>query len=365
MNAPILQVDISWRMNGKSARAQFDLQSGVTALVGPSGAGKTTLARILCGLEEGASGSILLDDKALFHRGKSVNEPAHRRAIGLVMQENALFPTMTVSDNIALGSVMTDAELLPIIEVTGITKLMHRMPETLSGGEARRVSIARAVAAKPRLLILDEPMSGLDPKRRKKIMTLIRQIAGVTGTPILMITHQIEEMLHVADHALLMQDGQIVFRGSIEDVLSARETTDALGVNDAGCVLTATVTGREHGLLKTDTGGDTLYIADDKEPNGAKLRLRILAQDVALSLEPLRGVSIVNQLPGTITSIEMRASDDLVTIALAGSGSALRSKITKRSTALLALKAGTQVHCLVKAVAVKEMLAEQPTDSAR
>jgi len=359
-SSAIANIDVSWQMNGATANAAFDLMPGVTALIGPSGAGKTTLARILCGLKVDASGSIVFNGETLLDTTNSPPLFVKARNIGLVMQDPALFPTMTVKANILLACALSAAELDVILAITDTASLLGRMPATLSGGEARRVAIVRAMAARPALLILDEPMNGLDPKRRREIMALVRSLAHASDTPVLLITHQLEEMLFSADNALLIEAGHILAAGPVETVLSATETQRLLGIDDAGCLLTATVSGREDQLLVADIGGATLYIADDGEPDGATLRLRIMARDIALSPKKLDGISVLNQLQAKVSGINEGPSDVLVNLTLAKPGLTLQSRITKKSCTAMQLAKGDTLFCLIKAVAVKELMSETP-----
>jgi len=354
----ITHIDVTWPMNGNYAHAKFDILPGVTALIGPSGAGKTSLARIICGLEQQASGTIQILSKELLNTHANICIATTERNIGLVMQEPGLFPTMSVRKNIELASQINKADLQQLLEITSTQHLLDRSPDTLSGGEARRIAIVRAMAAKPDLLILDEPMNGLDPMVRHKIMTLIRKLAHNTGTPVLLITHQLEEMLFAADHALLIESGTILSAGAVESVLAAPETTQLLGIDDAGSLFTATVTQNDDGLLLADLNGDHLHIADDGEPSGAKLRLRILARDVALSQQKLEGISVLNQLQAEIIAIEHGAKDALVTLRLINSEHQLQSRITKKSCNAMQLHTGSTVFCLIKAVAVKELVSD-------
>lgn len=352
----IASIHIKWPQNGGTGEATFDLKPGVTALIGPSGAGKTTLARLICGLETSGRGTIELNGRAL--QDETVFLQPQERSVGLVMQDPALFPTMTVRENITLGQQIDHKALESLIDITDITPHLDKLPNTLSGGEARRVAIVRSLAADPDLLILDEPMNGLDPRRRRDIMSLIRELAHTSGTPVLMITHQLEEMLFAADHALLMEDGKLCVSGSVEDVLSADDTARLLGIDDAGSLLSAMVSSREDGLLSTKIGSQHLYIKDDGEPEGAKLRLRVLARDVAISKAPVDQISVLNQLKATVSHIQKDKHDAIVHLTLDGGDASLRSRITAKSLAALSLKKGDTAYALVKAVAVKEMVAE-------
>jgi molybdate transport system ATP-binding protein len=274
----------------------------------------------------------------------------------MVMQESALFPTMTAGQNIEIARQIPESEVQQLIEKTGISSLLDKPAAVLSGGEARRVALVRAFAAKPQLLILDEPTSGLDPRKRLEILRLSRQIACSRNVQILLITHNLEEMLAAADHAILMHEGEILAAGDVAEVLSHPKTADLLAIDDAGSLIAAKITGREAGLLKAEFGNQSLYLQDDGEPEGASVRLRILARDVALSTGPLEGVSILNQISGTVETLCSGAGTASVTVSVGGQQ--LVSRITEKSCKDMNLEEGQPITCLVKAVAVKELMQE-------
>lgn len=353
-----IAVDIQWVQGNQAGQACFTLKPGVTALIGPSGAGKTTLAKVLAGLHSACKGTISADGVPLSASSDGIHiAPRHRRA-GYVPQDSALFPHMTVRENIHFGLRATNEILDRLIEVAGIASLMDRHPHTLSGGEARRVAIVRALAADPAFLILDEPMNGLDAGRRREIIDLIRKTARASALPVLMITHQIDDMLQAADSAVLMEEGQQLVAGTIDDVLAHPRASDILQFDDAGTLLEATVNDRLDGLIASDIGGATLFLPDDDETIGARLRLRILARDVAISLGEPKGISIVNRLPCTIANIRKHRSGFELALALQDSDVRLLSRVTEKSCTDLKLEEGQTVFALVKAVAVKELLAD-------
>ncbi len=356
MILPKYDIGISWLQNETLSQANFIIGVGVTALIGPSGAGKTTIARMIAGLAQPDNGKVYHGPQVLFDKALGVNMRPCERSIGYVTQEPALFPTMTVEKNILLSAQISQQEIQHLCAITNITDLLRRNPQTLSGGEARRVSIVRALAAKPKLLILDEPMNGLDPKLRKSLLTLIRKLSHQTNTPTLLITHQIEEMLTAADHAVLMANNCTPVSGNIEHVLSASETSEYLGIDDAGSILEATVSGRADGLLIATIGAQKIWLPDDGEIEGSKLRLRILSRDVGISAHHLEQVSMLNQLEVKISNLTARAQDQLLTLSLKGSKQILLARITGKSVADMQLTEGTSVHALVKAVAVKEVM---------
>jgi len=349
-------VNLSWEMGTVAASATFQLHSGITALIGPSGAGKTSLARLIAGLDTPTKGTISRNDVLLLDIEQKINIAPEKRSIALVTQEPALFPNMTVHQNILSANKLPLQELMALAQTAGIKNLLDRRPATLSGGEARRVAIIRALASKPTLLLLDEPMSGLDPKLRKTLLGLIRNLSIQTETPMLLITHHIEEMLLAADHAILMANGTLQVTGTIEDVIHNPATAIHLGVDDAGSILTATVTGKEQGLLTASIGKQNIYITDDGETVGNALRLRILARDVSLAKTPVTNISILNQLAVKVKDMVTVGQEMHLVLELVTSDQCLNARITHMSATKLALKKGQTVQALVKAIAVKETL---------
>ncbi|WP_425531555.1 TOBE domain-containing protein [Kordiimonas marina] len=200
-------------------------------------------------------------------------------------------------------------------------------------------------------------MTGLDPVRRRDLMTLIRTSARLSGVPVILITHQIEEMLFAADDAVLMAPARTVTSGPIETVLAHAETARLLNIDDAGSLIEATVGGRQDGLISCCNGNTSLMLPDDGEPEGCRLRLRVLGRDVALSKHALEDVSILNQIECRIAGVTERPSGYDIALETAD-GVQLKSRITMRSYKALNLKEGDTVFALIKAVAVKEMLVE-------
>lgn len=354
MSALTHNIHLKWEMDGQFCKAAFQLAAkGVTALIGPSGAGKTSLARLLAGLDTASNGYIKQGAITLFDSNTGFNMPAHQRGIALVAQENALIPTLSVTQNIKLTCCLAKQPLSELIATAEITPLLNRRIGTLSGGEARRVAIVRALASNPKLLILDEPMTGLDPKRRQSMLAHIKKLAAQTKTPVLLITHYLEDMLLAADDALLMADGNILQAGKMEHVLAHPLTAENLGIDDAGSLLLATVSERKDGLLIADLGDESLLIPDDGEETDTKLHLRILARDVGLSASTHKDMSILNQLKVTVTGLTERDNDIIVQLKLKASGQILSSRISRLSAKRMNVTVGAELYALIKAVAVK------------
>ncbi len=355
MSEPLLEIDIIWRQQGLKCRAEFQLQAGVTALIGPSGVGKTSLARMIAGLDSPESGTIRFQEHIFYNSGRGRNIPAAGRRIGLVMQQSALFPHLTVEQNIRFSGSATEELVIKAVEILGLSKLLNRRTTSLSGGEAKRVAIARAIAAKPSLLILDEPMSGLDPRARGSILPMIKALGHASGVPILMITHHIEDMLRVADHAVLMRPREVIASGSLEDVLAAPECAELMGLSDAGQLLSATITERNNDLLVADLGGDILYLPDMGEEVGSKATLRVFASDISIAKTRVGDISILNQLQSDIVEIEQNGNQATLTLKLTHSGLLLKSRLTIQSVNRLELKNGQRIVALIKAVSVKDI----------
>ena len=191
----------------------------MTSIVGPSGSGKSTVLRLICGLDKpGKNQKIVLDGVDI-----TVEKPAKRR-IGMVFQKNTLFNHLRVEDNVAYGLVSNGmnkkaarAEASAFLKDFGLEGFEKRYPDTLSGGEAQRVSLARTLIMKPKLVLFDEPLSALDAPLRKKLAMLIRELQKTFGFTGIMVTHDINEAKTVSDRIILMKDGKIFWTGSPED----------------------------------------------------------------------------------------------------------------------------------------------------
>jgi ABC-type Fe3+/spermidine/putrescine transport system ATPase subunit len=193
--------------------------SEIVAVLGPSGSGKSTLLRAIAGLVDAATGDIMWDGQSIEHI------PTHKRGFGLMFQGYALFPHMTVAENVGFGLKMAghedvNAEVEEALSWVGLEGFGQRQVESLSGGEQQRVALARTLAPRPQLVMLDEPLGALDRNLRQKLVTDTRQVLEERAVTAIVVTHDREEAVAMSDRLALMREGTIVQTGHLEDILA-------------------------------------------------------------------------------------------------------------------------------------------------
>ena len=213
-----LSVDIRLRAGGFSLNAAFQTGDGATAILGASGAGKTLTLRSIAGLQAPVDGKILLDGVSLFNSTERVDLPVRRRNIGYLFQDYALFPHLTVAENIAFGiSRRTKAQqrksVSRMVDLLRLHGLEERRPAGLSGGERQRVALGRALAPQPDLLLLDEPFSALDAPSRESLVEEFIALREAIDVPTVLVTHDVAEAYALAEHLVIMGNGRVLQSG--------------------------------------------------------------------------------------------------------------------------------------------------------
>ncbi|MBV8451562.1 MAG: ABC transporter ATP-binding protein, partial [Deltaproteobacteria bacterium] len=222
----VLSVRVAYRLSSAfKLEAELETPAGFTMLLGPSGCGKTTLLNCIAGFVQPDAGRITLDARVLFDASSGVNMPVPERHLGYVFQNLALFPHMTVEQNIQYGLVKLPAaerraRMMAMLESFRIPHLLARKPSQISGGERQRVALARSLVTNPAMLLLDEPLSALDAASKSKILDDLREWNAAHGIPILYVTHSPEEAFAVGEHVVILQSGRILSQGTPQDVLS-------------------------------------------------------------------------------------------------------------------------------------------------
>jgi molybdate transport system ATP-binding protein len=330
---------------------------GTTAVFGPSGSGKTTLLRVIAGLDLPDRGRIACGE-VIWHDA-SVHVPAYGRRVGYVFQDGRLFAHLTVEGNLrfavrharAPGPItMRDAVAALELEV-----LLERRPASLSAGEQQRVAIARALLTSPRLLVMDEPLSSLDATRRREIAAYIERVPEKFGVPILYVTHDIDEVIRLADRMLLLSRGAVAARGGVKEILERSDLWPLTGRLEAGSILEGVVVWHRSGMTQVLLDGQPVRMPQIAVPPGKTIRLHVHARDVAIATERPSHLSIRNVLAARIERIDL---DETVyaELVLNIGVQALRARITREALEELHLAPRQSVYALIKSVVLDEPL---------
>ena len=346
-------------------RGDFHLQlsqttrgDNVLGVVGPSGAGKSTLLNILAGLDRPDSGRVVFQNRVLCAIASRDWMPPRKRHFGYLPQNPLLFPHLNVKANLLFGwrrltrqryrSLQPDS----VIELLELRPLLTQKPATLSGGEAQRVALGRALLANPSLLLLDEPLTGLDWARRDEIVHYLGRLKWRLAIPMVLVSHNIDEVVQLADELLVLDDGKVVVCGNLFDVTSNLALASYTGNLAAGSVIAARLEKQSQGIAELRFAGGVLNVPLMANNVGAQFRVRILARDVMLSLGPVEGVSANNILAAKV--VATRAVDSVHTLVqLDVGGTKLLALITQQSLQRLGITPGTPVYALIKSVSVE------------
>jgi len=342
---------------GPSIRARLEAELGpgeVLVLFGPSGSGKTTVLRAVAGLDRPDSGHVRFGGETWFDAASRVDVPPQRRGIGLLFQEFALFPHLTVGGNLAYGlgrlpHADRDGRVEETARLLGIADLLNRRPAQLSGGQRQRVALARALAPHPRLLLLDEPLSALDAPTREELRGELRGLLHHLGIPSVVVTHDRIEALALGDRIAVIADGTVRQTGRVEEVLGAPVDLAVARVVGTENVLPARIVSRDDGLVSLQVGPVRLRAVDPGGLDGEAFAC-IRAEEVLLERDPGTTTSARNQLPATVTGLV--GEGPLVRVTL-DAGFRLVALVTRPGAADLGLAPGTRVLALVKAPAVR------------
>ena len=331
---------------------------GVTAIFGPSGCGKTTLLRLIAGLEHCPQGLLRMGQQRWQDGDHFV--PPHRRALGYVFQEASLFEHLDVQGNINYGARRCQPQkqrlsLAQLIELLDLGDLLKRRTNQLSGGERQRVAIARALATDPQILLMDEPLSALDLPRKREILPYLEQLHQELSIPVLYVTHAPDEVARLADHLLVMENGQALACGPLSETLARLDLPIRLG-EDAGVVIEARIVERDSRwhLARAEFDGGSLWVKDGGHPIGQAVRLRVLARDISLASQRHTDQSIVNLLPAQIDEIAANGHPAVVLVKLQAGPTSLLARLTARSIDMLGLEPGQSTWVQIKSVAVLE-----------
>lgn len=327
---------------------------GITAIFGHSGSGKTTLLRLISGLEKVDNGYLSVQGNIWQDQQSFVN--TENRNLGYVFQEPSLFAHLTVDKNLHFAikrakHAVDKPYYQDVISVMGLEQLLNKIPSQLSGGEQQRVAIARSLLSKPQLLLMDEPLASLDYTRKQEILPYLEKLHQHFALPIIYVSHAMDEVTRLADHAIVLKEGQVITQGAINEVFSRN---DLPFEHHAGVVISGEISALESQwhLAKFCFGDAQLWLKDDGYQTEQTLKVQIQAKDVSISKSDHQDSSVLNRIQAEITSITDDNSPALSQVALKIGQHIIVASITQYSLDKLSLKVGDKVWAQIKSVAI-------------
>ena len=361
----MIEVDVSHRSGTFNLSVRFSAGAHAMGVFGPSGAGKSTLISLIAGLESPDRGTIAVDGETLYDAGLGLNVPAHRRRIGVVFQQHRLFPHLSVRGNLRYGrprggdGEAFETVVRQVIDLLELASLLDRHTTEISGGESQRVALGRALISRPRLLLLDEPLTSLDLRLKQQIIPFLQRVRDETRIPMLYVSHDLTELLQMTDQLLVLDKGSLVAQGKYGDLA---HNDDALAViHDRGFrnVFTGRVVAHapqsgttELQLGRDDDAAHRLLVPLCAASRGETVTVAIHPWDVALAAEPVDRISIQNQIRGTVSRCTLHERSAIVEVDI---GVPLLVEVSLKSAKLLGIVAGTTTTCLIKSHAIQRI----------
>jgi molybdate transport system ATP-binding protein len=336
---------------------EFAAAPGFTILFGPSGAGKTTLLDCLAGLAVPQAGQIKIGDQLVFDSALRVNLPTARRRVGYVFQDLALFPHLTVEQNVHYGLVSYPRQerrrrTATILDSFNISALASRHPKEVSGGERQRVALARTLVTDPELLLLDEPLAALDLATKSKIIDDLRSWNAAHNIPILYVTHNRDEVFALGERSIVLDSGRIIEEGTPHQVLDAPRLETVAQLAGFENIFDATVACRvaarySQGVHSGEKSNNAVILETPlvRADVGAALKIGIRAGDILLSTVRPVGLSARNIIPGRLAKLETR---DVIVSGRVECGVEMEVHMTLAARDSLQLAAGLEVWLVIK-----------------
>jgi molybdate transport system ATP-binding protein len=350
----VIELDVTLPLSRFPLRVQAALASDTVAVLGPSGSGKTSLLETIAGLRPRAAGRVAIRGEVVMDTARGLAPTPERRRVGYVPQDALLFPHLDVEGNVRFGVPRGAATRVfdEAVRILEIAPLLRHYPATLSGGERQRVSLARALATEPRLLLLDEPLAAVDVALRGRILPYLQRIRESLAIPFLYVTHNAGEARAIAESSLVLRDGQVVHAGTPEESIAAMSRDDPEARFDN--ILS--------GLLSPgDPGAAGIFVAHGQrfavpfERVGAPspALYAVAPDDVLVSTQPLTGVSARNVIRGRVRSVEESGGTAWTRIGAAGFD--WTARLTRTAAEELGLAKGADVWIAVKTHAFRRL----------
>ena len=365
---PFLRLSVNKSYGDFSLDCEAEFGDGVTAVFGPSGSGKTTLLDCIAGMASPDSGEIMLQGSPLYSSGERVDLAPEKRRFGYVFQHGALFPHMTVLENVMYGYALTPEEERcfepdEVVNLLGISHLMDRGVKNLSGGERQRVALARALASSPRMLLLDEPLASLDAAHRASILTYLRHVSEQLKTPMVYVSHSLSEVMALSSDTLALSNGKWVAFGPTGEVMAHPDVAQVADYSTLENILEAEVVSSDP---STGTSmlrlGDTVLVGPPTSAvPGEQVTISIRAGDIILSLGVPPKTSARNAAPTVIR--ELREVGGRVLVYLDISEQFI-AEVTPASAHELGLAVGRDVHVVIKSNSILVFGSESDSGAA-
>lgn len=327
--------------------------SGITAVFGVSGAGKTSLINAISGLTRPQQGRIVLNGRVLNDVEKRICLAPEKRRIGYVFQDARLFPHYKVRGNLKYGMAKSMADQFDkLVDLLGIAPLLDRLPGGLSGGEKQRVAIGRALLTAPELLLLDEPLASLDIPRKRELLPYLQRLAREINIPMLYVSHSLDEIQHLADKVLVLEEGKVKAFGDLEAVWSSSIMHPWLPQDQQSTILNVTIVAQhpQYAMTALALGDQRIWVNQLDRPQGEAARIRIQASDVSLVLQPGQQTSIRNILPAQV--MQCIESNGQVEVRLEIRGRTLWARISPWARDDLGITPGQQLYAQIKSVSI-------------
>jgi molybdate transport system ATP-binding protein len=317
-------------------------------IIGPTGAGKTILLESIIGFWKPDSGKIFLEQKDI------TEELPEKRRIGIVYQDYALLPHFTVFKNIAYGLKKMDKtnikeKVHEISSSLGINHLLHRKPMTLSGGEQQRAALARALIVKPKLLLMDEPLSALDPKTRQETRLLLKHAIKERGTTVIHITHDMKDVWALATKVAVFREGQMLQFGSLEQVFK-RPKSEFIADFVGATIFDGQVVEKKNGISTIRVNGFNLFSLDNAD-HGTDVKVAIRPEDIIVTKKPPHELSAQNILDARLD--EIISQGNTCVLKLTSHNICLDVLVANNAVDRLQLHCGDDVYAIIKGANVR------------
>ncbi|MBN2526545.1 MAG: molybdenum ABC transporter ATP-binding protein [Deltaproteobacteria bacterium] len=357
----MIDVDIVLERKHFDVEIRETFQNGITGIFGQSGSGKTSLLQALAGLVKPKKGRIVAGDRVLLDLEKGVNVPVENRNVGYVFQEGRLFPHMTVEKNLRYGVKKDRAATVFFDDVVDMLDLKHLLkckPSAISGGERQRTALGRSLLSSPDILFLDEPFSAVDMQLREQILPFILKVQRTFNMPILVVSHDLPDLLKLTNTLCLIKDGKCVGHDEYYQLLKSDKSAEIIGKRSPLNAVEMQVAGTDKAtgltfLCLKNNSRRVCVKCDMGKVNsspGQSVKLFVGADDISLSFSALDNVTIQNQIEGKIEDIVERNGSTLCAVDV---GFRLLVEITGESQRRMCMEPGRNVWCLFKTAAIQ------------